>query len=97
MTPHSIIFKSAFWLTLLCGWAALAVLFILIGEVNRKLPDDGQMGYVFLSWLQFMRLFREYRRLYPKSRLATVWVSLVVATLVAALALLAAISIEKAA
>jgi hypothetical protein len=46
------------------------VLYAIVGEVNRKLPEDQQFKYLFWYPAKFGKVKKEYRRLYPKSRLA---------------------------
>jgi hypothetical protein len=42
---------------------------IIIAEVNRKLPDAEQISY-FLGYPgKYFKILREYRRLYPEGRL----------------------------
>ena len=39
-----------------------------IGEVNRKLPDNEQISYLFMYPEKMRRLKADYKRLYPKGR-----------------------------
>ncbi len=48
------------------------ITYVMIGEVNRKLPEDQQIGYIFFYPAKAFRITREYRRLYPNSHLNTV-------------------------
>jgi len=41
-------------------------LFMMIGEVNRKRPDGGQVSYFGHHYFKTKRIFGEYRRLYPE-------------------------------
>ena len=54
--------------------AFLALIYVLIDRINRKLPEDQKIpfpGYVFWT------VIREYRRMYPESRLyVAVWVTM---------------------
>jgi hypothetical protein len=43
--------------------------YMMIGEINRKLPDDQQFSYLFMYWGKLGRITKEYQRLYPQSRL----------------------------
>ena len=43
--------------------------YMMIGEVNRKLPDDQQISYLLGYPGKYGRVIREYRRLCPNSRL----------------------------
>ncbi len=42
---------------------------VMLAEVNRKLPDSEQFSYFLWHYRKFARLRREYRRLYPSGRL----------------------------
>ena len=42
-----------------------------IGEINRRLPDDQQISYWRMYTEKFVRMKREYGRLYPGGRLHT--------------------------
>ena len=48
------------------------IVYVMIGEVNRKLPEDQQIGYVLFYPTKAFRVTREYRRLYPHGHLNTV-------------------------
>jgi len=54
------------------------VMFAMIGEVNRKLPEDQQIPYLWGHYAKYQRILREYRRFYPKGRLGSAWMLLVV-------------------
>jgi hypothetical protein len=45
------------------------IMYAMIGEVNRKLPDGQRVGYLFGYYGKYRRIFREYQRLYPNGRL----------------------------
>jgi hypothetical protein len=45
------------------------VMFAIIGEVNRKLPDEERIPYLWWHLGKYQRTLREYRRLYPGGRL----------------------------
>ena len=49
------------------------VLYMMIGEVNRKLPQSEQIPYIFSQLSSYIgklrRVKREYRRLYPDGKL----------------------------
>jgi hypothetical protein len=47
------------------------ILYAMIGKVNRRLPEDEQIGYVGFYPAKAFRIAREYRRLYPHSYLNT--------------------------
>jgi hypothetical protein len=44
---------------------------IMLAEVNRKLPDAEQISYFLWYRGKYVRLLKEYRRLYPGGRLPT--------------------------
>jgi hypothetical protein len=41
----------------------------MVGELNRKLPDEAQIGYFGGHIGKLLRVRREYLRLYPNGRL----------------------------
>ena len=49
-------------------WAGF-VTSAIIGEVNRKLPENDQISYLWSYYAKSRRIKYEYRRLYPKGRL----------------------------
>jgi hypothetical protein len=52
------------------------LMFAMIGEVNRKLPDQEQISYLGGHPGKYMTIIREYRRLYPEGRLTMyLWTS----------------------
>lgn len=68
------------------GFVSLLVYYAMIGRVNRFLPDEQQIPY----WTPSMRgqldkpfrLFREHRRIYPRSALPQIGLGLYLAALV---------------
>jgi hypothetical protein len=46
--------------------------YVMIGEVNRKLPEDQKIGYILFYPAKAFRIAREYNRLYPNSHLNTI-------------------------
>ncbi len=59
------------FLTLLSVGASCAILanmlmLIIVGQINRKLPDDKQISYF---WWRLKEVSEQYRRFYPKGRL----------------------------
>lgn len=56
--------------------ASSLVLYVMIGRVNRKLPEDKQIPYFFSFsypyFSKFTTIKREYKRCYPNSHLHTV-------------------------
>jgi hypothetical protein len=68
-------------LALLMGGATCAVLggyvtLAMIGQVNRKLPDDKQISYLAWHYWKQRRVLSEYKRLYPKGRLDSAFFAL---------------------
>ena len=49
-------------------WAGF-VTFAIIGEVNRKLPEEEQISYLWSHYWKSRKIKYEYRRLYPSGRL----------------------------
>jgi hypothetical protein len=49
------------------------VLYAIVGEVNRKLPEDRQFKYLFWYPGKVSLLKKEYRRLYPEGNLASLF------------------------
>lgn len=45
------------------------LLYIMIGRVNVKLPEEQRIGYFWFDLGKNIRVLREYRRLYPDSAL----------------------------
>jgi len=48
------------------------ILYAMIGKVNRKLPDNEQISYVFFYPTKALKITRKFRHLYPRSHLNTV-------------------------
>lgn len=44
-------------------------LIMMIGEINRKRKEDDLISYFGFTFPKMLRIFREYRRLYPDGRL----------------------------
>ena len=49
-------------------WAGFLT-FAIIGEINRKLPENDQISYLWGHYAKYRRIKSEYRRLYPNGRL----------------------------
>lgn len=45
------------------------LMFAIIGEVNRKVPDAQRVSYLGWHFDKYQRTIREYRRLYPGGQL----------------------------
>jgi hypothetical protein len=48
------------------------MLYAMIGKVNRRLPEDRQLGYLGFYPTKAFRIAREYRCFYPRSHLNAV-------------------------
>ena len=59
------LFVAAQTLIILSGF----VMFAIIGEVNRRIPDQQRISYLFGHFGKYLMILREYRRLYPAGRL----------------------------
>ena len=70
IVPTSVVVLFAVGGTLII--ASSFIFYVMIGEVNRKLPENQQIGYLFFYPAKVFRITREYRRLYPHSRLNTI-------------------------
>lgn len=56
----------------LTGCVGLNVtLLMMIGEINRRKSEDEQVAYLGYGPTKMVRVFSEYRELYPEGRLAT--------------------------
>lgn len=43
--------------------------YVMIGQINVKLPEEQRIGYFWFDFGKNARVFREYRRLYPSGYL----------------------------
>jgi hypothetical protein len=68
--PLSVLILFAAATSLVIG--ANLVLYAMIGEINRKLPEEQQIGYLGFYPSKAFRITREYRRLCPGGHLNTV-------------------------
>ncbi len=73
---------------LTCTFVSGLLLYVMIGEVNRRLPDNKQIPYLFMYPGKVSRIKAEFRRYYPDSRLNFVRGACNALTVVFALALL---------
>ncbi len=69
MNPLLIVAIFSFGMAATAGFTGSLLIFMMIGEVNRKKDDENQIPY--FSWHPGKRsaIFSEYRRLYPEGRL----------------------------
>jgi hypothetical protein len=54
-----------------CIVASNLVLYAIVGEVNRSVPAEQRISYLFWHFGKLKRVLAEYRRLYPRGRLAS--------------------------
>lgn len=54
-----------FGISSFCTLASTLILFVMIGEINRKRDSNAQIQYFRFSWV---RVLREYRLLYPSGK-----------------------------
>ncbi|HEY6218019.1 MAG TPA: hypothetical protein VIW74_15230 [Pyrinomonadaceae bacterium] len=52
-----------------CFVASNLVMSAMIGEINRKLPDDQRISYLFFHFSKYRLIYSKYRELYPDGRL----------------------------
>jgi hypothetical protein len=64
-----LMFFVTFALAVSCCVISTFVLTAMIGEINRKLPDNAQIAYFGFHPGKFFRIKDEYARLYPKGKL----------------------------
>ena len=69
MTAKLVFALIFFSLATTCIIASGYVLFAMIGEINRRLPDEQKVSYLFGHFAKFAKVSGEYRRLYPDGRL----------------------------
>jgi hypothetical protein len=51
------------------------LLYMMIGQVNRKLPNEEQIPYLFMYPGKVRRIKQEHRRFFPESRMNTLRVA----------------------
>jgi hypothetical protein len=62
-----------------CIIAAGFLMFVMIGEVNRKVPEEMKVSYLFSSPGKYVDICRQYRNLYPDSHVLSYHILLVIA------------------
>src|SRR5262245_20412244 len=65
---HLILALVFFIASISFGLISNFVMFAIIGEVNRKLPDEHRISYLGWHIAKYQRTVREYRRFYPGGR-----------------------------
>ncbi|HEV8701788.1 MAG TPA: hypothetical protein VGV60_11005 [Candidatus Polarisedimenticolia bacterium] len=73
-------------------------LIMIIGEINRKRPDGNLESYFGYTLPKMLRIFREYRRLYPSGKLRIYFraaFALAIISAVVSFVCLATIAIER--
>jgi len=76
VTNRLILAIAALSIAATCMISAGFALYAMIGEVNRKLPDNNQIGYLWFYWSKIKRILGEYKRLYPGGRLSALYKTL---------------------
>jgi hypothetical protein len=69
MTLNRIVALLIFLTAVSCIIGAGFLSFAMIGEINRKLPENEQISYYGGHLGKFLKIRNEYRRLCPKGRL----------------------------
>jgi hypothetical protein len=69
MTPRIILAIAAFLAALICIVSGNVAMYSMMVRMNRILPATEQIGYLGFNPAKILRIFREYRRLYPQGRL----------------------------
>jgi len=73
-------------------------LIMIIGEINRKRPNGNLESYFGFTLPKMLRIFKEYRRLYPSGKLRIYFraaLTLAIISAVASCVCLATIAIER--
>jgi hypothetical protein len=52
-----------------CFIASSLVMSAMIGEINRKSPENQQISYLFGHFSKYRLIYKRYRELYPDGRL----------------------------
>lgn len=73
MTAKLIAAIVFFALATTCILASGYVMFAMIGEINRRLPEEQRVSYLFGHFGKFTKVTSEYRRLYPDGRLLSLY------------------------
>jgi hypothetical protein len=68
VTENRYVLFGLFLIAISCVISANFVLFAMIGEINRKLPDDQRISYFWFHPAKYRRIYNEYRRLFPAGR-----------------------------
>ena len=63
----------ALCLMISAGFSANMFLMMMIAEINRKRPEGDLISYFGFTLPKMLRIFREYRRLYPGGKLRIYW------------------------
>ena len=76
--PGSLSWAVGLFLIFLCLIAFSSFIRLrIVSEVNRKLPDDQQVGYFFWYYRKARRLMGLHREFYPKSNIILLYRSCV--------------------
>ena len=52
-----------------CIVASGFLLFAMVGEINRLLPQDQRISYLWGHWQKYSEIYAEYKRVCPTGRL----------------------------
>jgi hypothetical protein len=69
MSARIIIGIISFSVAMTGAFAANMFLIMMIREINRKRQDGNLVSYIGYTPFKIIRIFSEYRRLYPKGKL----------------------------
>jgi hypothetical protein len=76
--------------------SACLILYVMIGKINRKLPDKQQIPYMFNFSIDYVsrpfKIREAYEKFYPGSRLYAIYIALIVLAFIMFLACAARMS-----
>ena len=84
MSLRTLVFMSG---ALMFAFISSLLLYMMIGQVNRKLPDSEQIPYLFMYPGKVARIKQQHRKFYPESRVNVVRVVCNFLTILFAIAL----------
>jgi hypothetical protein len=71
MTVRLVVALVLLLVVVACGMASTFAAWRIVEEVNPRLPENEKFDPVGWTFPKQLRLFREYRRLYPSGRLVS--------------------------
>ena len=69
MSTRAIIFIISFGVAMNVVFLGSMFLMMMIGEINRKRQEGNLVSYFCFTFPKMLRIFREYRSLYPQGNL----------------------------